>query len=70
MALQPLLLEDKEFTEEEIREAISGNLCRCTGYESIVKAVTQALDTVRAARKSTGVTDGISSEQVSEESTS
>ena len=26
-------------TEEEIREAISGNLCRCTGYENIIKAV-------------------------------
>jgi len=26
-------------TEAEIREAISGNLCRCTGYENIVKAV-------------------------------
>jgi carbon-monoxide dehydrogenase small subunit len=26
-------------TEEEIREAISGNLCRCTGYENIVKAI-------------------------------
>lgn len=26
-------------TEEEIREAISGNICRCTGYEKIVKAI-------------------------------
>ncbi len=26
-------------TEAEIREAISGNLCRCTGYENIIKAV-------------------------------
>jgi carbon-monoxide dehydrogenase small subunit len=31
-----------EFTEEEIREAISGNLCRCTGYMSIVDAVAMA----------------------------
>ena len=29
-------------TEEEIRDAISGNLCRCTGYQNIVKAVQQA----------------------------
>ncbi len=29
-------------TESEIREGISGNLCRCTGYQNIVKAVQQA----------------------------
>lgn len=29
-------------TEEQAREAISGNICRCTGYSSIVKAVLQA----------------------------
>jgi carbon-monoxide dehydrogenase small subunit len=35
---------------EEIREAISGNLCRCTGYQNIVKAVQRAADNVFAAR--------------------
>jgi carbon-monoxide dehydrogenase small subunit len=34
-----LLERNPNPTEEEIREAISGNLCRCTGYENIVKAV-------------------------------
>ena len=35
-------------TEREIREAISGNLCRCTGYENIVKAIQWAANnTVR-----------------------
>jgi aerobic-type carbon monoxide dehydrogenase small subunit (CoxS/CutS family) len=29
-------------TDEEIREAISGNLCRCTGYSNIIKAVKEA----------------------------
>jgi carbon-monoxide dehydrogenase small subunit len=29
-------------TDVEIREALSGNLCRCTGYQGIVKAVRQA----------------------------
>jgi carbon-monoxide dehydrogenase small subunit len=30
-------------TDQEIREALSGNLCRCTGYQGIIKAVEQAL---------------------------
>ena len=34
-----LLRENPDPTEEEIREGISGNLCRCTGYQNIVRAV-------------------------------
>jgi carbon-monoxide dehydrogenase small subunit len=30
-------------TEEELREELSGNLCRCTGYQSIVEGVTEAI---------------------------
>ncbi len=37
-----LLEENPDPTEEEIRKAISGNLCRCTGYVNIVKAVQYA----------------------------
>ena len=37
--LVPYLEENPNPTEEEIREAISGNLCRCTGYQHIVDAV-------------------------------
>jgi aerobic carbon-monoxide dehydrogenase small subunit len=37
-----LLDEIREPSEEEIREALSGNLCRCTGYVKIVKAVQRA----------------------------
>ncbi len=37
-----LLVEKQGLSEEEIREAISGNLCRCTGYEGIVKAIRAA----------------------------
>ena len=33
--------------EAEIREGLSGNLCRCTGYQNIVKAVQQAADALR-----------------------
>ncbi len=37
-----LLQENPNPTEEEIRWGISGNLCRCTGYQNIVKAISQA----------------------------
>src|SRR3990172_10917427 len=39
MTLVPFLEENPDPTEAEIREAISGNLCRCTGYQHIVDAV-------------------------------
>jgi carbon-monoxide dehydrogenase small subunit len=36
-------------TEAEVREELAGNLCRCTGYNNIVKAVRQAAETLQAA---------------------
>jgi aerobic carbon-monoxide dehydrogenase small subunit len=39
MSCTALLRHNDDPTSEEIREAISGNLCRCTGYEPIVEAV-------------------------------
>jgi carbon-monoxide dehydrogenase small subunit len=42
-----LLNENPEPTEEEIRWALSGNICRCTGYQNIVKAVQSAAATLR-----------------------
>lgn len=39
-----LLEKNPNPTEDEIRTALSGNLCRCTGYEKIVKAVKLAAD--------------------------
>jgi carbon-monoxide dehydrogenase small subunit len=39
MTLTPFLEQNPDPTEQEIREAISGNLCRCTGYQNIVEAV-------------------------------
>jgi carbon-monoxide dehydrogenase small subunit len=38
MTLLPFLQEHPDPSEQEIREAISGNLCRCTGYQNIVEA--------------------------------
>ncbi|MHB1471956.1 MAG: (2Fe-2S)-binding protein [Thermoplasmataceae archaeon] len=37
-----LLQRNRNPSEKQIREALSGNLCRCTGYENIVKAVKEA----------------------------
>jgi aerobic carbon-monoxide dehydrogenase small subunit len=42
MTCYALLKHNPKPTETEIREGISGNLCRCTGYQNIVKAVQQA----------------------------
>jgi carbon-monoxide dehydrogenase small subunit len=42
-----LLRQDGDPSEEEIRVGISGNLCRCTGYVNIVKAIQQAAGTLR-----------------------
>jgi carbon-monoxide dehydrogenase small subunit len=42
-----LLARNKSPTEAEIREAISGNLCRCTGYVNIVKAIEFAAEKLR-----------------------
>src|SRR5262245_31501204 len=41
--------ENADPSEAEIREGISGNLCRCTGYVNIVKAIQQAAGEMRAA---------------------
>jgi carbon-monoxide dehydrogenase small subunit len=42
LAAQALLERNPHPTEQEIRWGISGNLCRCTGYQNIVKAVQYA----------------------------
>ena len=42
MQITALLAEQPDPTESEIREALSGNLCRCTGYQSIVDGVLRA----------------------------
>jgi carbon-monoxide dehydrogenase small subunit len=42
MAAQDLLRQNKKPSREEIREHISGNYCRCTGYQAIVDAIEEA----------------------------
>ena len=46
-----LLEENPDPTEEEIRFGIAGNLCRCTGYQNIVKAVRAAAGELGAAKE-------------------
>jgi carbon-monoxide dehydrogenase small subunit len=45
MAAQDLLSRKKACTREEIRAHISGNYCRCTGYQAIVDAVEEVMQT-------------------------
>jgi aerobic carbon-monoxide dehydrogenase small subunit len=49
LSAKALLDETPEPSEQEIREAISGNLCRCTGYVKIVTAVQKAALSTRAS---------------------
>jgi carbon-monoxide dehydrogenase small subunit len=51
MAAADLLERNPDPSDEEIRHGLEGNLCRCTGYENIVRAVRHAAE----AGKSTGV---------------
>jgi carbon-monoxide dehydrogenase small subunit len=59
MSAKALLDHNPKPTEGEIRYALAGNLCRCTGYDKIVRAVTDAAQTLtstagKAGRLGTG----------------
>ena len=49
MTATAFLREHSDPSREEIREALEGNLCRCTGYQNIVNAVETAAEDIRAA---------------------
>jgi carbon-monoxide dehydrogenase small subunit len=51
MASVDLLGENPNPSEEEIREGLEGNLCRCTGYHNIVKSVQHAAELMGGAAK-------------------
>jgi carbon-monoxide dehydrogenase small subunit len=53
MSTYALLQKNPQPTEQDIRWGISGNLCRCTGYQNIVKAVQYAAEKL-SAKKETG----------------
>lgn len=52
VSVTAFLRDHPDPTEDEIRAALSGNLCRCTGYQSIVVAVRRAATALRATRGS------------------
>ncbi len=49
MSTKALLMENPDPTGPEIREALAGNLCRCTGYQRIVQAVSAAAKKLQSA---------------------
>ncbi len=54
MTARALLDENPNPTEEEIRTAISGSICRCTGYKNIVGAIRWAAEQEQGTREATG----------------
>jgi carbon-monoxide dehydrogenase small subunit len=50
MTMTAFLQENPQPSEGEVREALSGNLCRCTGYQNIVDAMLAAAQAMQAAR--------------------
>ena len=48
LTIKVYLQENPDPTEREVREALSGNLCRCTGYQNIVKATLRAAEMLRS----------------------
>ena len=52
IAGQALLAENQDPSDADIREAISGNLCRCTGYQQIVEAIAEAARRLRREQNS------------------
>jgi aerobic-type carbon monoxide dehydrogenase small subunit (CoxS/CutS family) len=49
MTMTAFLKENPSPSEDEVREALSGNLCRCTGYQNIVDAMLAAAEAMRTA---------------------
>ena len=51
MTAVDLLQQNPDPTEDDIRHAIDGNLCRCTGYQNIVDAIRTAASTLQASKR-------------------
>jgi aerobic-type carbon monoxide dehydrogenase small subunit (CoxS/CutS family) len=53
MAAASLIEENPELSEDQVRLGLEGNLCRCTGYQNIVKAILAAAEEMRSPAAST-----------------
>jgi carbon-monoxide dehydrogenase small subunit len=56
MAAADLLRDNPHPTQREVREGLEGNLCRCTGYQNIVRAVLRTAETAGSTTREQGVT--------------
>lgn len=63
MSAKELLEENPEPSEQEVRESIEGNLCRCTGYEKPVKAIQSAAETMRTDVATDGGSEEVSADE-------
>jgi carbon-monoxide dehydrogenase small subunit len=52
MSVTAFLRDRPNPSDEQIRDALAGTLCRCTGYQGILRAVRQAADTARGGEGS------------------
>ncbi len=57
LSAKALLDENPEPTDREIRDALSGNLCRCTGYVKMIEAIRSAADALRSQPREAGCAD-------------
>ncbi|TDE00778.1 (2Fe-2S)-binding protein [Jiangella asiatica] len=69
MAAVDLLTENPDPSDTEIREGLEGNLCRCTGYQNIVRAVHAAATSMRTSVPSTPEAAGAPAPSMGEEVT-
>lgn len=59
LSAKALLMRNPRPTRQEIREAISGNLCRCTGYVKIVNAIEKAAEEMCARKSHDGPSEAV-----------
>jgi aerobic carbon-monoxide dehydrogenase small subunit len=63
MATVDLLADNPDPSEDEIREGLEGNLCRCTGYQNIVRAVQAASESMRVETASEDTAEATAAEE-------